>query len=162
MIHHLPSRVMNWTGLATAAAFGIFALAIPLSVAAAQSTEEIVTQPARDVGLAKTSIPPLLIEAGEAPYTTEGAANCRQIATSIAALTTLLGPDFSTSPAKNKRNLAKSGGAAVINSLIPFRGIVREVSGASAAERRKNLAIDAGFARRGFLRGLQSARKCKV
>ncbi len=44
-----------------------------------------------------------------------------------------------------------------MNSLIPFRGLVREVSGAGPAERRLNAAIDAGIARRGFLRGLQRA-----
>ena len=50
----------------------------------------------------------------------------------------------------------------MVNSLIPFRGIVREVSGAAPAERRLAAAIDAGFARRGFLRGVLSARGCRV
>jgi uncharacterized membrane protein len=129
--------------------------------ALAQSAGHIITQPARDVGIAKTGIPPLLAEVSNDPYTTSGAASCAQIASSIAALTKVVGPDFSTSPTVNKRNMAKVGGAAVVNSLIPFRGIVREVSGASAAERRLSLAMDAGIARRGFLRGLQSARKCR-
>lgn len=142
---------------------GMATLALPVSLANAQekSTGEIVSQPARDVGIAKTKIPPLLVKTAEAPYTTAGTASCAQIASSIAALTNVVGPDFSNSPAKNKQNFAKLGGEAVINTLIPFRGIVREVSGASAAERRKNAAIDAGIARRGFLRGLQNARKCR-
>lgn len=154
---HRPSGL---SPIARALSAGLLAT-LPLSGAAAQSTEEIVTQPARDVGIAKTNIPPLLVEVSEAPYSTEGTATCAQIAAGIAALTEVVGPDFSTSPAKNKTNIAKTGGAAVVNSLIPFRGIVREVSGASAAERRKNAAIDAGIARRGFLRGLQTARKCR-
>jgi hypothetical protein len=142
------------------------AVAAPGSIALAQSTneqstEQIVTQPVRDVGIEKTKIPPLLVEVSENPYATAGTASCRQLSSSIAALNHVIGPDFSTSPTENKANIAKVGGAAVVNSLIPFRGIVREVSGAGPAERRKNAAIDAGIARRGFLRGLQTARKCR-
>lgn len=133
----------------------------PVEVSLAQSAKQIITQPARDVGVEKTDIPPLLIEAGNNPYATAGTVNCAQISSAIDALTKVVGPDFSTSPAVNKRNLAAIGGSAVVNSLIPFRGIVREVSGASAAERRLSKAVDAGIARRGFLRGLQSARKCR-
>jgi hypothetical protein len=49
----------------------------------------------------------------------------------------------------------------VVNALIPFRGIVREITGAAPAQRRLNAAIDAGYARRGFLRGLHYARHCR-
>lgn len=148
-------RHICFTLLATLAAFA------PIDQLAAQSAGQIITQPARDVGLQKTEIPQLLIEASKNPYDQAGAASCTQISSSIAALTEVIGADFSTSPAANKRNLAQIGGTTVVNSLIPFRGIVREVSGASAADRRKGVAIDAGIARRGFLRGLQVARKCK-
>ncbi len=140
---------------------GLFALALPMGVASGQSAGHIVSQPARDVGLAKTKIPPLLVKVSENPYTTEGTGSCAQIASSIAALTRVIGPDFSSSSAHNKKNMAKIGGSAVVNSLIPFRGIVRAVSGATAAEQRLNAAIDAGVARRGFLRGLQVARPCR-
>ena len=136
-------------------------LALPATTASGQSAGHIVSQPARDVGLEKTKIPPLLVKVSENPYTTEGTGSCAQLSSSIAALTRIIGPDFSSSPAANKNNMAKIGGAAVVNSLIPFRGIVRAVSGASAAEQRKNAAIDAVVARRGFLRGLQVARKCR-
>ncbi|CAN5365722.1 hypothetical protein BH09PSE3_BH09PSE3_14530 [soil metagenome] len=146
-------------------AFVCIGLAIATSAitgtAPAQTAGEIVTQPVRDVGIEKTEIPPLLVEVSKNPYSSTGTAGCGQISSGIAALTKVIGPDFSTSPAENKRDIAQIGGSAVVNSLIPFRGIVREVSGASAAERRKNAAIDAGIARRGYLRGLQSARKCR-
>jgi hypothetical protein len=140
---------------------GAMAVATPVDLATAQSAGQIITQPARDVGLQKTEIPPLLEEVGKDPNSTAGTASCARISSAIAALSKVIGPDFSASPAVNKRNLAQIGGSTVVNSLIPFRGIVREVSGASAAERRKSAAIDAGFARRGFLRGLQSAKKCR-
>ena len=53
-------------------------------------------------------------------------------------------------------------GRTVVNSLIPFRGLVREISGAAPAERRLNAAIQASFARRGFLRGVATGRGCKL
>ncbi|WP_174285167.1 hypothetical protein [Sphingomonas bacterium] len=137
------------------------AIASPISQAAGQSTGQIVSQPARDVGIAKTTIPPLLVKVSQDPYTTDGTSSCAQISSAIAALNGVIGPDFSSSPARNKKNMAKIGGSAVVNSLIPFRGIVRAVSGASAAEQRQNAAIDAGIARRGFLHGLQIARRCR-
>lgn len=149
------------SGIAIIAFLGLVSAAPAGAQDPQPSTGHIVSQPARDVGLAKTKIPPLLVKVAENPYSTAGTATCGQVASAIAALTRVIGPDFSTSPAVNKKNYAKMGGAAVINSLIPFRGIVREVSGASAAERRKNAAIDAGIARRGFLRGIQSVRKCR-
>ena len=49
----------------------------------------------------------------------------------------------------------------MVNSLIPFRGVVREVSGAAAADRRLTAATQAGFARRGFLRGVHQTRGCR-
>lgn len=127
----------------------------------AQSAEKIVTQPARDVGIEKAKIPALLLESAKDPYATAGTGRCAQISASIAALTSVIGPDFSMTPTGKKPNIAAVGGAAVVNSLVPFRGIIREISGASAQERRENAAIDAGIARRGFLRGLQEARKCQ-
>jgi hypothetical protein len=123
--------------------------------------KEIVSQPVKDVGIQKTKIPPLLVEVSRNPYGTRGTATCGQISVAIADLNRVLGPDFSAAPpAGKKSNVAKAGGQAVVNSLIPFRGLVREVSGAAPAERRLDAAIDAGIARRGFLRGLRQARRC--
>ncbi|GAA0327386.1 hypothetical protein GCM10009087_42060 [Sphingomonas oligophenolica] len=125
-----------------------------------RDAKDIATQPVRDVGIEKTKIPPLLIEASDDPYAMRGAGTCRQIASSIGALNGVLGPDFGSSGPRRKTSVVKAGGEAVVGSLIPFRGVVREISGAAPAERRLQAAITAGFARRGFLRGLQRARKC--
>ena len=126
----------------------------------AQDAKEVATQPARDVGIEKTRIPPLLVEASQNPYAMSGAGSCRQIASSISALNGVLGPDFGSAERAKKESILKAGGNAVVGSLIPFRGVVREISGAAPAERRLLAAYSAGFARRGFLRGLQRARKC--
>jgi len=147
------------------------ALAILVALPAAAQTQkpesnvkqagQVVSQPVRDVGIEKTKTPPLLIEASRNPYGMAGAATCRQIAASISDLSAVIGPDYTSTAAPKKQSLVKAGGQAVVNSLIPFRGIVREVSGAAPAERRYDSAVTAGFARRGFLRGLQRARNCR-
>ena len=137
------------------------ALAAAPGITFAQTTGEIVTQPATDVGIKKTETPALLEQISDDPYNTSGTGTCALISKSIKELSDILGPDYADPQPAPKRDVAKMGGAAIINSLIPFRGLVREVSGAAPAERRKNAAIAAGVARRGFLRGLQYARKCR-
>jgi len=125
----------------------------------------IATQPAQDVGVKKVVIPPVLQQAIAAPYGTKGAATCRQVAAGLSQLNKVLGPDFAAGAQYNEdraSKIAEAGGKTIVNSLLPFRGLVREVSGAAPAERRLNAAIDAGYARRGFLRGVQKARGCRA
>ncbi|WP_237751635.1 hypothetical protein [Sphingobium sp. DC-2] len=126
---------------------------------------KIVVQPARDVGAAKTEIPPLLLKAAEDPYSVEGLANCSQLTAAIKQLNGVLGSDFTTARQRRENRaekIAEAGGRSVVNALIPFRGVVREITGAASAQRRLNAAIDAGYARRGFLRGLHYARRCRA
>jgi hypothetical protein len=125
---------------------------------------DIATQPARDVGAVKREIPSVLLAAAESPYASKDLANCAAIANNIAALNSVLGDDYDAPQADDKQDagkLAEAGGKFVVNTILPFRGLVREVSGAAAADRRLEAAQDAGIARRGFLRGLQVARKCR-
>lgn len=121
---------------------------------------KIVSQPARDVGVVKTKIPPVLELAAEGPYTLKGLSTCSAMAARLGELDQALGPDFDDGPKKGE-SIAKMGGKAVVNSLIPFRGVIREVSGAAAADRRLEAATDAGVAQRGFLRGVYQTRGCK-
>ncbi len=121
---------------------------------------KIASQPARDVGASKTKIPPVLETAAEDPYTLKGLATCGAMAAKLGELDQALGPDFDDGPQKGE-SIAKIGGKAVVNSIIPFRGVVREVSGAAAADRRLAAATDAGIAQRGFLRGVYQTRGCK-
>jgi len=130
-----------------------------------QSAGRIASQPAKDVGVAKTKFPPALMAARDDPYSHKGIKTCRQISAAFHELTDVLGPDFKVGPPKKENRagkLAEAGGQTVVNSLIPFRGLVREITGAAPAQRRLNSAIDAGYARRGFLRGVHQSRKCKT
>ena len=129
-----------------------------------QKAGQIVTQPVRDVGIEKTKIPDLLARAVAQPYEPAGP-GCRTVIAQMAELNEVLGPDFGADSKENEDkfgSLAAAGGAAVVNSLIPFRGLVREVSGAAGAGRRLDAAVNAGLARRGYLRGLAVSRGCKL
>lgn len=130
-----------------------------------RSAGKIATQPGRDVGAIRTDIPPVLQEAVEAPYGMKGIKSCRDISAAFHDLTDVIGPDFKSGEVKKENRagkLAEAGGKTIVNSLIPFRGLVREVTGAAPAQRRLERAIAAGYARRGFLRGMHQARKCKT
>ncbi|OHT18397.1 hypothetical protein BHE75_00368 [Sphingomonas haloaromaticamans] len=132
--------------------------------AVARKTGDIVSQPAQDVGIMEKKIPPVLIAAAQYPYAMEGVGSCDQIGHALAELDAVLGPDLEGTVAKENKaaKLAEAGGKMIVNGILPFRGLVREVSGAAPAQRRLNAAIDAGYARRGFLRGLEAARNCRL
>ena len=49
----------------------------------------------------------------------------------------------------------------VVGSFIPFRGLIREISGANSQERKIGTAIQAGIARRSFLKGVGQAKGCR-
>lgn len=125
----------------------------------------VATQPARDVGLAKTSIDPVLQDALRNPYAPAGNGRCPAITAELARLNAALGPDFDHDVKANEdkaEQLALAGGQMLVNTLIPFRGLVREISGAAPAERRKASAISAGTARRGYLRGIAQGQRCRL
>lgn len=126
---------------------------------------EIGSQPGRDVGVMKRDMPVILEQALADPYSLKGLRTCVQLAGEVRKLNEALGPDYIVgNEVKESRagKLAEAGGRTVINSIIPFRGLVREISGAAPAERRLNAALDAGLARRGFLRGVHYKQRCKT
>ncbi|WP_452655060.1 hypothetical protein [Sphingomonas bisphenolicum] len=125
----------------------------------------IATQPARDIGLDKDEIPPVLLKAVENPYAAPPSRTCKGLKASLAELNAVLGEDFTVGAKANENRtgkIAEAVGKTIVNSLIPFRGLVREISGAAPAERRLQAAVTAGVARRGYLRGQAAAKGCKV
>jgi hypothetical protein len=113
----------------------------------------------------KREIPPILQKAHEEPYSLKGLTTCKQLAAEVVELNAVLGPDYTVGNEikENKAGkLAEAGGKSVINAIIPFRGMVRELTGAAPADRRLNAALDAGYARRGFLRGVHAKQGCRM
>lgn len=126
---------------------------------------DIASQPARDVGASSKDVPPILQEAVKAPYAAPKVRLCKGLNSAIAELNDVLGPDFSVGAEANENKtgkIAEAVGKTIVNSIIPFRGLVREISGAAPAERRLEAAVATGIARRGYLRGLATAKGCKL
>lgn len=126
---------------------------------------DIATQPVRDIGISKKEIPAVLVKAADDPYAPPPSRRCTGLRTDYAALNEALGPDFDADAEKNENRagkIAAAGGEMLVNSLIPFRGLVREISGAASSDRKLAAAIQAGLARRGYLRGLATARRCRL
>ena len=132
--------------------------------AGVRTATEIIAQPVRDVGLMNADIPAVLVRASEAPYGLDASPTCAQLSSEIETLTASIGPDFDLAPSPKENrmgNLAVAGGKSVVNSFIPFRTLVREVSGAAPAQRRYQDALNVGFARRGFLKGVYQTQNCR-
>lgn len=130
-----------------------------------QTMGDAITQPLADTGLKKKEIPPELIAIRDNPYSLEGLRNCRAIAAEVTKLNEVLGADFDEIEvdAKSRKRRESIGRAAggLVSSLIPFRFLIREISGASQADRDYRATIFAGVVRRGFLKGLGQQRKCR-
>ena len=128
---------------------------------------EIATQPLSDTNIKKRVIPPVLQQAVEDTYASDGTKSCKALTASITELDTALGDDFDAPPLapatrdQKRQDGAGAVGKAVVNSLIPFRGLVRYVSGAEKADQAYNMAMDAGLTRRGFLKGIGRQKGCK-
>lgn len=125
---------------------------------------DIATQPLQDLNVKNKRIPELLILARGNPYGTDGTRTCATISRDIAALSSVLGADIDAPPQgrPSRGRQAANVGRGIVQGLIPFRGVIREVSGAAGAQREWDSAVDAGIARRGFLRGIAKSRGCRV
>lgn len=148
------------------AAMGLLAASVAAQTPPNENkAERIITQPVRDVGLSKRQIADVLQAARENPYSTTGLRRCGDIDREVQALNAVLGPDFDTAGRDKQdvaENLATAGAEGVINSFIPFRGLIREVTGAASQDRRYQAAVIAGSARRGFLKGIAQHRRCRL
>ncbi|KHK90987.1 hypothetical protein [Novosphingobium malaysiense] len=123
---------------------------------------DVARTPITDLNVGRDDeIPPVLTAAVGQPYTLHGLDKCRQLSAAIVELDQVLGPDIDLP--QEERDRISSGRVAkwLVTSFIPFRGLIREVSGANDQDRRVNAAIQAGLTRRGFLKGVGEARGCK-
>lgn len=128
------------------------------------SLGHVATQPLRDVRLREEKIPAVLQRAASAPYSAAGTASCATIAAQIRDLSGALGADVDT-PAKQRGEgsaIAAAGARTVVGTLIPGLGLVRVITGADKAQRRAEAAVYAGAVRRGYLKGLGLAKRCRA
>ena len=124
------------------------------------SAGDVITTPVSDLNLKKKKVPQLLQTAEQQPYALTGLNSCQALATSVGELDAVLGDDIDLPPGEAKRPGAGRVAQEAVGAFIPFRGLIREVSGANSRARALQSAISAGIARRAFLKGVGEARGC--
>ena len=122
--------------------------------------QDVAMTPLNDLNLSKDEIPAVLIAAAIDPYSSEGLNGCPAVQTAIADLDAALGPDMDVAAGETDRLSTGRMAKSVVASFIPFRGILREITGAAGQERALQSAIYAGAVRRGFLKGLGQQQGC--
>lgn len=122
---------------------------------------EVAKTPLRDLNIDARDIPPLLQSAENDPYASAGLTKCDAIVSAIAELDMVLGADYDIADGEEPNKISQGRiGQGVVGALIPFRGIVREASGAAGNERALRAAYTAGMVRRGYLKGLGLGKGC--
>jgi len=124
--------------------------------------------PLRDLNLIRTQVPDVLILALADPYARPKTKKCQELETLIQPLDDALGADLDVPPTaaelsmyQRGRPVALGAMAYVASDVIPFRGVIRQLSGAAKHDQYVQAAIVAGFSRRAYLKGLGEARGCK-
>jgi hypothetical protein len=142
------------------------ALALPVCAQEVVTDERVEVRdvallPLADLNLSRDEIPPVLVRAKAAPYAADGLTDCMAVRSAIGDLDAVLGEDF------DMPNVEAAGGLqfgkmarGLLGMLIPYRGVIREVSGANAHAKTFKEAIVAGMMRRAYLKGLGQAMDC--
>lgn len=131
-----------------------------------ESVGGAATTPLRDLGVKKIEIPEVLLTAMADPYARPPRGySCAYLIALVRPLDDALGPDIDQTPPGDEdlvsRGKALGVAADVASSaLIPFRGVVRKVSGAEAHDRLVQSAYVAGSVRRAYLKGLGESKGC--
>lgn len=136
---------------------------------------EAVQSPLVDLNIKRSEIPESLQHITGRPYATPERLQCKVMKEEIEALDSALGPDMSSGEIKNsltddKTDYVKEGASMLQSeaigfvagkaSIIPFRGIVRQVTGAAKHSKEVARAYESGKLRRAYLKGLSTALKC--
>lgn len=122
---------------------------------------DVAATPIEDLNLRKDEIPPLLLAAQADPYQTAGLTKCAHYSAAIGELDALLGPDFDVADSAERQTTVGSVAKEVVGSFIPFRGLIRELTGANKHQREFQDAVVAGVMRRSFLKGAGLKLGCK-
>lgn len=143
------------------AAAAMLAAPVAAQVMPEPDAAEVARTPLRDLNIDARDVPAVLQTASRDPYALAGMDTCDAIVTDVAALDMVLGADYDIAVDGGDDRLSEGRiGQSVVGSILPFRGIVREVTGAAANDRELRAAYTAGMVRRAFLKGLGLGRGC--
>lgn len=128
--------------------------------------------PLEDLNLKRDEIPPVLTSISN-PYDVPQDITCEQISAELEELNAVLGPDFDAdkdegddSSLSDKAAGTASDGilkavASEAGGLIPYRGWVRQLSGAKRHEAKIKQAINKGSHRRTYLKAIGGMKDCE-
>lgn len=124
-----------------------------LACAAGLATADPI-KPGQEQGLGLTGadVPDELKKIAADPYAAPG--DCEQINNEIVELDRILGPDKDSGVQPASSGVGTTV-APLVRSFIPYRNVVRFVTGANRKDNELTQAAMAGWERRGFLKGLQ-------
>lgn len=152
-----------WLAVSACAALTACAHTVQPAARDQKNIGSVVAAPLKDVGLVRPEAPKALSDITY-PYDAARLDNgCAQIGYEIRALDSMLGPEFYRRPsgAVTQAGQAVVGAAeGAASGLIPFRGVVRTVTGANKAQAEVERSIEMGVLRRAFLRGYGVSRGC--
>lgn len=151
-----------------------FLLALALSGCASSDHDKLTdaaTSPLSDLNLIQTKIPPVLLDARKQPYAVPPEATCADLLAKVQELDAVLGPDFDAPVSGSDPGLVEQGTDLAKNaaigalrgtseSIIPFRGWVRRLTGAERHSQEVAAAVIAGTVRRAFVKGLMVSKPC--
>ena len=129
--------------------------------------EEAAKTPLRDLNVMPKKIPLILRDAVEDAYRPPRQMNCRSIANEVVALEEVLGEDFDAPPPPPPTKEEKRTGTANVvlkgaaGSIVPFRGWVRQLTGAERHAQEVQTAVAAGRVRRAYMKGLGVMLRCR-
>jgi hypothetical protein len=127
------------------------------------------TAPLHDLNVTRQGIPPVLLAAITNPYDPPRPLDCGEITRQLGELNFVLGADLDEPETPQAPSLTRKNGKLVLallhgaaESLLPFAGYVRTLSGAQHHDQLVIEAITAGSVRRGYLKGLGESRRCPL
>lgn len=125
--------------------------------------EGAMTRPLTDLGIMRTTIPEALQSAVIAPYAVADPTSCPALSAEIARLNDVLGPDLDAEQAKAEGMASEMLFGAFQSALdLPYRGVLRRLTGAEKRDRARTAAVLAGMVRRAWLKGLAHNAGCAV
>lgn len=130
---------------------------------------EAAMSPLEDINLVRDKIPDEF-KAIKNPYRIDQDISCEQIVSELEPLDALLGRDWDIPPPDEeglKERAADGASTAFLDAvaseasgLIPYRGIVRTLSGANSHSRKVRKAYERASHRRTFLKGVGLVKGC--
>lgn len=154
---HRPGRPGAARALALLATLGVGGCATARPATTEAPVAAAIAQPFEDLNLIGDSPAQVLLRAQTTPF--RAPADCAAAAREISRLDMALAPHLPP-PTPGDEPSALAG--AVIRSLahLPFRGVVRRLTGAEAKAEARRVAVFAGVQRRGYLEGWRTPPRC--